>query len=105
MCWKWKSRTSARCATASSTSSASSLPPLRGKVSATRTEGGLPLDLRHGSVGVFALRTILAERAQQRRIRRRIQHRVVPAGIHVPAPEEIRQRLNVVLFPIEALLA
>src|SRR5258707_7881257 len=122
MCWKWKSRTSARCATASSTSSSpppshrvprfdtspalqgrkvpctNFPPPFTGEVAHSAGGGGLLLDLRHGPVGVFALRAILPECAQQRRIRRGVEHRVVLAGVDVTAPEEVRQRHDVVLF-------
>src|SRR6476661_6756170 len=109
MSWKWKSPASARCATASWTRNSSSpLPSALRTPSPTRGEGNalvLLLDLGYGAVDVFALRAILAERAQQRRIRRRVEHRIAPSGVDVTAPEEVRQRHDVVLFPIEALLA
>src|SRR5438874_9788514 len=108
MCWKWKSPASAPYATASSTNSTKLPSPLEGegvRNADGRGVGGLPLDLGHAAVGILALRAILPERAQQRRIRGRVEHSVVLAGVDMPAPQEVRQRHDVVLLPIEALLA
>ncbi len=80
-------------------------PPEGGAKALIRYDRPLLHELDHLAVLVLALRAVLADVLEQRRVRHRVEDGVARAGVDVPAPDEVRHHHDVVRLPVEGLAA